>query len=335
MQPVWRADRPQRGRYREFLQCDADIIGSTSLCCEAEILKLIYEVLSALQIRNFCIKINHRGVLSAIADAEEQSEKEKIFCIIVDKLEKIGLEKVTAALQKEGFSERTIAFLSSFVNFKGDNGQLLAQMNAAIGHTDKGSKAIAELTQIMENAHCLGLPEAVCLVAPTLARGLAYYTGLVIEAAVAHTPIGSLGGGGRYDHLGDFFGTTGLFGVGFSFGIDRLYDIMEEQHLFGSVVNYTTEVLLANLEKKAEPQLLNILNQLRSNGFKTEIYPNPVKIHKQLSYANKKNIPFVIMIGQTERSTNSYALKAMQTGVQNSYSWPELCDVLSKALAVK
>lgn len=335
MQPVWRADRPQRGRYREFLQCDADIIGSTSLLCEAEILKLIYDVYAKLKIRDFCIKINHRGILTAIANTETKSEKEKIFCIIVDKLEKIGFTKVSAALQEKGFSAQTIESLSLFLSFQGTNFELLTQLNATIGHTDKGSKALTALARIVEQARCLGLPDGICSIVPSLARGLDYYTGLVIETTVEGTQVGSLGGGGRYDHLGDLFGTTQLFGVGFSFGIDRLYDIMEEQNLFDSVVQHTTEVLLINIEKKTEVQLLNLLSKLRWHGFKAEIYPEQVKIGKQLTYANKKNIPFVIILGETEQSTNSYTLKNMQTGIQDRYSCPKLYQVLEEALKAR
>lgn len=328
IQPVWRADRPQRGRYREFLQCDADIIGSRSLLCEAEILKLIYDVCAKLGIRDFCIKINHRGVLSAIADPA----KEKVFCTIVDKLEKVGFEKVKAALAAADFSSATIASLSLLENFKGCNPERLTQLQRAIGHTDQGSKAIEALTAILAHAYSLGLPDGVCCIEPTLARGLTYYTGLVMELTVANSPIGSLGGGGRYANLGDLFGTTGLAGVGFSFGIDRLYDLMEAQNLLQSITTCTTEVLLTNIEENIEAQLLHLLHQLRVDGFKAEIYPERVKIKKQLTYAHKKNIPFVIIPEETASAIHYYTLKNMQTGVQNRYCWPELCDALRTAL---
>ncbi|TSJ80548.1 MAG: histidine--tRNA ligase [Candidatus Cardinium sp.] len=328
IQPVWRADRPQKGRYREFLQCDADIIGSNALLCEAEILKLIYDVCTKLGIRDFCIKINHRGVLSAIADPE----KEKVFCTIVDKLDKIGCKEVIAALAAAGFSSATVASLTLLQKFKGNNNELLAQLATTIGHTDAGAKAIEALKSIQTQAHALGLPDGICCIEPTLARGLAYYTGLVMELTVAGTPLGSLGGGGRYENLGDLFGTTGLVGVGFSFGIDRLYDLMEAQNLFEPIATYTIEVLLVNIEAKVEPQLLYLLNQLRLDGFKAALYPERVKIKKQLAYADKKNIPFVIILGETESAMNHYTLKNMETGVQAHYSWPELCAALRSAL---
>ncbi|WP_243018301.1 MULTISPECIES: histidine--tRNA ligase [Candidatus Cardinium] len=331
MQPVWRADRPQRGRYREFLQCDADIVGSSSLLCEAEILKLIYDVCIKLRIRDFSIKINHRGLLSAITDAE----KEKLFCTIVDKSEKMGFEKVMAALTAAGFSKETIASLVLFQNFKGNNAQLLIQLEQTIGHIDQGAKGVEALRSILTHAYDLGLPDGVCVIEPTLARGLAYYTGLVMELTVAGTPIGSLGGGGRYEGLGELFGALGRTGVGFSFGIDRLYDLMEEQNLFESITNYTTEVLLTNIEEKVEEEILHLLSQLRAAGFKAELYPERVKIRKQLAYAHKKNIPFVIILGETESAMNHYTLKNMQTGVQNSHSWPGLCEVLKIALVAK
>lgn len=328
-QPVWRADRPQRGRYREFLQCDADIIGSTSLLCEAEILKLVYDVFSTLQIRDFHIKINHRGVLAAIAGVEQQSEKEKAFCTIVDKLEKIGFEKVALMLQREGFSTETIHNLNTLIQFKGNNAQLLEQLEQVIGHTEKGTMAIVALKQILGYAHCLGLlDDGVCCIDPTLARGLAYYTGLVMETTVAGAQVGSLGGGGRYDNLGDLFGVTGLFGVGCSFGIDRIYDVMEDQHLFGSVGDHTTEILLVNISTKTETQLLNVLCTLRSLGVNVEMYPEQTKIKKQLSYADRKKIPFVIILGEDELETNGYRLKNMKTGAQGIYNWPDLCLAL-------
>ncbi|WP_339044248.1 histidine--tRNA ligase [Cardinium endosymbiont of Tipula unca] len=328
-QPVWRADRPQRGRYREFLQCDADIIGNTSLLCEAEILKLVYDVFSTLQIRDFCIKINHRGILAAIANVLQQSEKEKVFCTIVDKLEKIGFEKVALMLQRENFSTETIQNLKSLIGFKGNNIQLMEQLEQTIGHTETGSMALVELNQILAYAHCLGLlSDGVYCIDPTLARGLAYYTGLVIETTVEGTQVGSLGGGGRYDNLGDLFGVTGLFGVGCSFGIDRIYDVMEEQHLFDSVIDYTTEILLVNISKKTENQLLNLLGTLRSQGLSVEMYPEQAKIKRQLSYADKKKIPFVIILGEDELATQGYRLKNMKTGVEGMYNWPELCLAL-------
>ncbi|TDG93066.1 histidine--tRNA ligase [Cardinium endosymbiont of Culicoides punctatus] len=328
-QAVWRADRPQRGRYREFLQCDADIIGSTSLLCEAEILKLIYDVFSTLQIQNFQIKINHRGILAAIADVEQQSEQEKVFCTLVDKIEKIGLEAVSIMLQKENFSTETIQNLHELLQFKGNNSQLLAQLEKTIGHTEKGSIAIVALKQILAYAHTLGLPNGeLCCIDPALARGLAYYTGFVVETTVANTEVGSLGGGGRYSNLGDLFGVTGLFGVGCSFGIDRIYDVMEDQGLFDSVAAYTTEILLVNLSKQIEHQLISLLGTLRSHGLNVEIYPEHAKIKKQLSYADKKKIPFVIILGEDELAMNKYRLKNMKTGVQDIYNWTDLCSAL-------
>ncbi|MGI2261834.1 histidine--tRNA ligase [Candidatus Cardinium hertigii] len=328
VQPVWRADRPQKGRYREFLQCDADIIGSPSLLCEAEILKLIYDISSQLGLQNFCIKINHRGVLSAITDPE----RETLFCTIVDKLEKIGFQQVVTALQAADFSSATIASLSLLQNCKGNNVERLIQLQAAIGHSDQGSKAIETLTDILADIHTLGLPDGVCAIEPTLARGLHYYTGLVMELTMANKLVGSLGGGGRYANLGDLFGATGLVGVGFSFGIDRLYDIMEAQNLFQSIPSCSTEVLLTNIEKNGTTQLLHLLRQLRVHGFKSELYPQKVKIKKQLTYAHKKNIPFVIIPEEAASVPHCYILKNMQTGVQNRYSWSELFDALRTAL---
>lgn len=336
IQPVWRADRPQKGRYREFVQCDADIVGSPSLLCEVEILKLIYDVCTKLAIKHFQIKINHRGILSAIANPANtnHSSQENIFCIIVDKLEKIGFAKVSSELQAANFTEQTIRLLTLLQNFKGDNNQILNELTQAIGHTDQGLKSIEELRSILEQVYMFGIPAGVCCLEPTLARGLSYYTGLVTELTVPDMPIGSLGGGGRYANLGQLFGTTGRTGVGFSFGIDRLYDLMEAQNLFASIPNHTTEVLLTNMEEKIEKKLLQLLNALRTEGFKAELYPERVKIQKQLVYAHKKYIPFVIILGETELAMNHYTLKNMQTGEQNSHTWSQICRVLKTALAI-
>lgn len=329
IQPVWRADRPQKGRYREFLQCDADIIGNDSLLCEAEMLRLVYDIFSQLGVENFYIKINHRGVLTAIADAHLHYEKEKKFCMIVDKLEKSGWDYVNSSLAQLGFNRQVIDLLAALVNFKGNNDQLLTQLDHAIGHSYPGAVAVATLRQIITKITHLSIPEGICRIEPGLARGLDYYTGLIMETAVTGSDIGSLGGGGRYDNLGDSFGIPKLSGIGFSIGLDRLYHIMTIQQRFGSIKPYTTEMLITNLEKTKEPQLLQLLNQLRSLGIKTELYPGCTKIQKQLSYAHKKNIPFVLILGEREYTTHSYILKNMQTGIQHHYSWDELPHLLS------
>ncbi|MDD9139486.1 MAG: histidine--tRNA ligase [Candidatus Cardinium sp.] len=332
IQTVWRADRPQRGRYREFLQCDIDIVGSEACLCEAEILKIIYDVLTKLQLRNFHIKINHRGILSAIVSKAAQATKEIQFCTIIDKLAKIGWEQVVLALKQEGFDAEIISLLDGLVHFKGSDEQLLEQLQTAIGSIDKGAMALNLLTQTLTQAHHLGLPAEICHIDPTLARGLAYYTGMVMEVMVADSNLGSLGGGGRYDQLGACFGLDALSGVGFSFGINRLYAIMEEQQLFQSTAGYTTEILLVNMETTATKRLLQMANQLRIHGLSTELYPQCVKLQKQLVYAHKKKIPFVILLGEQELATDSYTLKNMQTGLQMNYSWPDLMQVLQKKL---
>ncbi|MBX9890318.1 MAG: histidine--tRNA ligase [Amoebophilaceae bacterium] len=335
IQPVWRADRPQKGRYREFLQCDTDIIGSSSLLCEAEILKLIYDILVKLGLQHFCIKINHRGILTAISGAEASSEREKIFCTTVDKLEKIGLEKTIATLSSKGFSEQSLQLLTSFSDPKGGNMPLLAQLDHTIGCTASGAKAIGELTEVITQAGRLGLPDGCWAIQPTLARGLAYYTGMVIEITIKDSQIGSIGGGGRYDQLGSLFGIENLCGIGFSFGIDRLYDSMESQGLFNGISASVTDILLINMDAKAESQLLALLSRLRTYGFKAEVYPDRTKLKRQFVYADKKKIPFVVIVGEEELSTNCYSLKNMQTGLQNSYNWPELCQALETSLNIK
>lgn len=330
IQPVWRADRPQKGRYREFLQCDVDIVGSASLLCEAEVLKLIYDVLVKLNIQHPLVKINHRGILTAISNTQEDRYKEQAFCIIVDKLEKVGFEVVSSVLLQEGFAQETIQALDLLLNFRGNNIQLLEQLKTSIGHTVCGAKAIETLIKIINYTKLLGLPEQFLRIEPTLARGISYYTGLVVEATVMGSNIGSLGGGGRYDNLGSLFGITGLCGVGFSFGIDRLYDIMEQQQLFHTLTQYTTEILLTNIEANAEDVLLSLLNKLRSRGVKAEVYPECTKLKKQLIYADKKNIPFVLILGQDELLNHNYTLKNMKTGEQLICCWDQLCEWLDK-----
>jgi histidyl-tRNA synthetase len=332
IQPVWRADRPQKGRYREFLQCDADIIGSTSLVCEAEMLQLIYDVFTRLRIRDAQVKVSHRGILSAVSGAQEGSEAEKTFCMVVDKMEKVGFDAVSAELSGKGFSTQAIASFASLAQLQGTNVERLTQLQTVIGGTERGAKALALLTECIKLVQALGAPDDCFVLEPTLARGLAYYTGLVMEATIVGAQVGSVGGGGRYDKLGTLFGGAEWSGIGFSFGIDRLYDVMECQGLFDAVVGHTTEVLLLNMDVQTEAPLLLTLSQLRAAGFKAEMYPERAKLKKQFAYADKKKIPFVLILGEEELAANAYGLKHMETSRQKQYTWSELCMVLRKML---
>lgn len=334
IQPVWRADRPQKGRYREFLQCDVDIVGSSSHLCEVEILKLIHDVLESLHIENVCIKVNHRGILSAIVGSQGDIDQEQIFCTIVDKLEKIGVKAVTALLAEKGFSQDVIDTLVLFSHCQGNNAQLLEQLKSRFYHTGVGLKAIEELEKIINQVVALGIPQSHIRISPTLARGINYYTGLVVEAMALGSSLGSLGGGGRYDDIGTLFRVPNLSGVGFSFGVDRLYDIMSEQQLFQDFSLYTSEVLVTNVTADKENVALQILSDLRKIGIKSEIYLDHAKLKKQLEYANKKHIPFVIILGENNLLSASYILKNMCTGEQFYCCQDELYALLKKLLNI-
>lgn len=252
--------------------------------------------------------------------------------MVVDKMEKVGFDAVSAELSGKGFSTQAIASLASLVQLQGTHVERLEQLQTVIGDTERGAKALALLTECIKLVQALGAPDDCIVLEPTLARGLAYYTGIVMEATIVGAQVGSVGGGGRYDKLGTLFGGTAWSGIGFSFGIDRLYEVMEWQGLFDAVVGYTTEVLLLNMDVQTEAPLLLALSQLRAAGFKAEIYPERVKLKKQFAYADKKKIPFVLILGKEELEANTYALKHMETSMQKQYTWSELCMVLRKTL---
>ena len=334
IQPVWRADRPQKGRYREFLQCDVDIVGSSSYLCEVEILKLVHDVLESLQIRDICIKVNHRGILSAIAGTQGNIGQEQVFCTIVDKLEKLGIQAVIDLLLEKGFGQDVVDTLVLLSRYQGDNAQLLEQLKSHFYHTEFGLRAIEELEKIINRVVALGIPRAHIRISPTLARGINYYTGLVVEATTLGSSLGSLGGGGRYDDIGTLFHVPNLSGVGFSFGVDRLHDAMGEQGLFQDFPLYTSEVLVTNIAADRENVVLQILNDLRKMGIKSEAYLDQAKLKKQLEYANKKHIPFVIILGKNDLSSADYILKNMCTGEQFYCGQVELYTLLRQLLNV-
>jgi len=314
IQPVWRADRPQKGRYREFYQCDIDVIGSGSLLNEVELIKVIDEVFKRLNIK-VVIKINNRKILSGIAEIINAPEKLTDITTAIDKLDKIGIEKVYDELRAKGLEEDSIQMLEPIINLGGDNQKMLICLSELVGITSDGSKGIAELQTMLDLLDKLNIKSEV-EIDQSLARGLNYYTGAIIEVKAKDVSIGSVCGGGRYDNLTGVFGLPDVSGVGVSFGADRIYDVMNELDLFPEQVQNSTKVLLVNFGEKEGAYSLGVLQQLQENGVRAELYPDAVKMKKQLRYADQKGIQFVILIGEEEMKSGEYTLKNMNTGEQ-------------------
>jgi histidyl-tRNA synthetase len=331
MQPVWRGDRPQKGRYREFWQCDVDQVGTDSLLAEAEFVQIYHLAFSKLGIRGVEIRLNHRSLLQALAELLGSPDSYRSICTVIDKLDKIGPARVTeelAAMQLPAFSPATIQPLFEQVT---DAFTSLAKLEAWLGATSSGPRGLQELRTVLEAVQDLA-PEALVQVRidPTLARGLDYYTGTIFEATVPDSGIGSIGGGGRYDDLTGLFGWSGLTGVGISFGADRIYDILEAQQLFPETVALGTRVLLINFGGPAERTSRRVLSQLRAAGIPAELFPEPSKkIAKQFAYADKKGIPFVLSIGEVEVESGLYPLKTLATGAQAELSLEKIIHELS------
>ncbi|MHA7877687.1 MAG: histidine--tRNA ligase [Bacteroidota bacterium] len=326
MQPVWRADRPQQSRYREFYQCDIDVVGTSSLLCEAEILVIIHEVLEKLGVKDFAIHVNHRAILKSLATLAGAASQEKALCVALDKLDKVGKDQVLAELKQKGFTPTALtrlAFIFDLPTAQADKWALLTQK---LGATQTGMQ---EIQKIFHYATALGLTQPAMILDPTLARGLSYYTGTIFEVKTKHASWGSLGGGGRYDGLTDVFGVAGVSGVGFSFGLDRLYAVLEMLDLFPASIDCSTQVLVTNLSHAAETRSLQVLTTLRNKNIRSEIYPTTAKLKKQLQYAHKAEIPFVAIIGEEEHAAGIITLKNMQTGTQQPHSLEQLLQVLS------
>ncbi|MGK7388941.1 MAG: histidine--tRNA ligase [Candidatus Cyclobacteriaceae bacterium M2_1C_046] len=326
IQPVWRADRPQKGRYREFFQCDADVVGTDSLICEADIIMMIDEVFSSLGIKDYTIKLNHRKLLSAMAEIINASDKASDLFVAMDKLDKIGKEGVEKELLERGFEKNEIEKLNPFFTFTGDNKERLSFLEEHLGSTGSGKLGVSDVKQIFSIlAHYDHIPEHL-LLDFKLARGLSYYTGAIFETVVNNVSIGSVSGGGRYDDLTGVFGLTGVSGVGFSFGIDRLYDVMEELDLFPEETTQSVKALMVFFNEQNMTYGLGLLPKLRNEGISCEIYPDQSKLKKQLTYANKKNIPFVIIIGDEEQRMGKLTLKNMITGEEEKLSLYEIVE---------
>jgi histidyl-tRNA synthetase len=315
IQPVWRADRPQRGRYREFYQCDADVVGSNSLLYEVEIVQLLDEVLNNLGLPDFTIKINNRKVLSGIAEITGESDKIIDITVAIDKLDKIGEDGVVKELESKEVSAPAIEKIKPLFLLKGDYKKVISEMKTMLQDSEIGLKGIEELEFIFETINVLGLKKATFEFDVTLARGLNYYTGAIFEVSANNVKMGSISGGGRYDDLTGVFGLKDVSGVGISFGADRIYDVLEELELFPEFSAESTQVMLVNFGVD-DLFCLQVLKELRENGINAEYYPSSAKLKKQMKYANDKNIPFVIFINEEEVASNSLELKNMLTGDQ-------------------
>jgi histidyl-tRNA synthetase len=348
IQPVWRADRPQRGRYREFFQCDADVVGTDSLVSEAEIVLMIKEVFSGLGLTEFTIKINHRGILSGLAEAAGANKNEGSLFVAIDKLDKIGEEKVADELRTRGFSDDNIKSVFDTLKISGSNPEKIQQLSERFADSEKGKKGLDDLGNVFKLIEAFSngnrKPETRNQEPETrnqqpetgnieldisLARGLSYYTGTIFEVKVNNVNMGSVSGGGRYDNLTQAFGSKEkLSGVGISFGIDRLYDVMEELKLFPKEATVSSKVLVAHFDADSLTYGLRICQTLRDLGIATEIYPDVSKLKKQLEYADKKEIPFVIVIGPDEIHTGLLSFKNLATGVQEKLTLEQIIEQL-------
>lgn len=328
IQPVWRADRPQKGRYREFYQCDADIIGSHSLLNEVELCEIIDEVFSLLGLK-IDLKINNRKILAAIAELIGKPDKIVDITIAIDKLEKIGYDKVIEELLERGLTSEDIEKINPILNLKGSIDEKIFSLKKLFSDSKIGQKGISELVEVFQNVKLLNLSLDLDFDI-TLARGLNYYTGAIFEVKCKDVKMGSIVGGGRYDNLTGVFGMPDVSGVGISFGADRIYDCLEELNLFPDQISASTTIIFANFGTQEAKQCLQYAKILRSKGIKTEIYPEEVKLQKQMKYANDKKIPYVALLGQKEIDEGTIVLKNMISGEQSSVTIDQIVDLLSK-----
>ncbi|MBB2953086.1 MULTISPECIES: histidine--tRNA ligase [Sphingobacterium] len=333
IQPVWRADRPQRGRYREFYQCDVDVVGSESLLNEAEFILIYHEALKNLGLQDFTIKINNRKILSGIAEIIGKPELIVDMTVAIDKLDKIGLEGVNKELLERGFTAADLEILRPIILLEGSNLKKLSALKHVLSNSEIGLKGIAEIEESFDYISKLDSSNEVLNqfveVDITLARGLNYYTGCIFEVKTNEVAMGSIGGGGRYDDLTGMFGLKGLTGVGVSFGADRIYDVLEELNLYPEAKGDYTKLLIVNFDKETESFTLPLLNRLRKANIAVELYPTAAKLKKQMSYADSKGIPFVLLIGEEEVSSGQLSLKDMQTGDQRKIDESSLIVELS------
>ncbi len=324
IQPVWRADRPQKGRYREFTQCDADVVGSVSLLNEVELANIYHEVFVALGMKNYELRINSRKILTALAELCGGADKMIDITIAIDKLDKIGLEKVKEELQQRGLNEEQVNIIENYLNITGSNEQKLSAIKSLIGSLETGRQGVEEVEFVFAQTKNTSL-----IIDFTLARGLNYYTGIIFEAkAPQEVKMGSIGGGGRYDDLTGLFGVPNIPGVGISFGVDRIYDVLEELNLFPGNLQVSTKALFFNMGDAESRFAFGIMQQVRSKGIACELYHEAAKIGKQFTYAEKKNIPFAVIIGSKEMEEKSCPVKNLSSSVQEMVTFERLADYL-------
>ena len=328
IQPVWRADRPQKGRYREFYQCDADVVGSDSLLNEVELMQIVDKVFAKFGIR-VCIKINNRKILTGIAEIIGQADKIVDITVAIDKLDKIGLDRVNEELLAVGIPADGVERLQPIISLSGSNDEKIATMRSVLAMSETGLKGVDEVEFVVSKLANLHSELELDL---TLARGLNYYTGCIFEVKALDVQIGSITGGGRYDNLTGIFGLPGLSGVGISFGADRIYDVLNQLDLYPKDLGSATQLLFVNFGQKEVDFCMTLAGQLRDRGIRTEIYPDCVKMKKQMQYANAKVIPLVAMVGENEMADGVVMLKNMVSGEQNAVKAEELADAVLSAL---
>jgi len=328
IQPVWRADKPQKGRYREFYQCDADVIGSNSLMNELELIALMDSCFAELKVP-VTLKINNRKILSALAELTGQAEKLTDITVAIDKMDKIGKDGVLKELRDKGLREDSIKTIEPIIDFSGSNEEKIAKLKTTLAASSIGIKGIEELNYLLQGSASLNLKHIHLELDITLARGLNYYTGTIFEAkAMAGNFTPSILGGGRYDDLTGIFGLKDMSGVGISFGIDRLFDVMNELSLFPEIIQkeFRTQILFVNFGTEEEKFCLQLMTQLRQQGISCELYPDAKKIQKQMEYANRRGIPFVCLIGSNEVKSGQFTLKNMQEGTQETLNTTQLLE---------
>jgi histidyl-tRNA synthetase len=329
IQPVWRADRPQKGRFREFYQCDADVVGSASLWQEVELVQLYDSVFTDLGLQGVTIKINNRKILSGIAEVIGASDKLIDFTVALDKLDKIGEDGVKKEMIEKGISENAITKVQPLFNFTGSISEKIEKLSQLLSSSNEGMKGVEELQFICDNVVSLGLSSAVLDLDVTLARGLNYYTGAIFEVTPPKAvSMGSIGGGGRYDDLTGIFGLKNMSGVGISFGLDRIYLVIEELNLFPQTVTSTSKAIFLNFGQEETKYAMKAITSLRQAGIKVELYPDAVKMSKQFQYTDKRGIPFAVIVGDNEMKNNEYSLKNLVTGEQQTLLFDELKKIL-------
>lgn len=333
IQPVWRADRPQKGRYSEFYQCDADVVGTESLICEAEIVAMIQDVFQLLSLEQYVIKINNRKFLAGLAAFAGEPGKEADLCVAIDKLDKIGVEKVEEELVQRGFQPDSVRQIMPLLALSGTAAEKLSSLRQTLHAHPEALQGLAEMEEVFSLLGQMGVPTDRLEFDPALARGLSYYTGAIFEVKALGVQMGSISGGGRYDNLTGVFGVEGIPGVGFSFGVDRIYDVMTELNLFPDTTFDTTQVMFANFDAEGQRYCLPLLQQFRAAGVRTEIFPEQAKLKKQLNYANQKGIRFVLLAGSEEMAQQKLTIKDMVSGEQELLSLTEVLPAIRARLA--